>query len=390
VGLTALKYPFPFKAWLAMANDPDNTTIQNWEELHSFIWEELGLPFSDSLFVRSFNQNLPDQVNLVDHPHIGKAHAHDIIHTWGDYMHGRKRGFDREDATEAATLLKEHGISPKVWIDHASFAGNFIHGTRKGAIPKLTDSSGHDYDNFVYSLDVAHELGIRYVWNGTVTSVIGQDRELDFMAHKALSGGSAVKAVAKTVLNHLPVMPARFSESNDNRQYVARTFEDGRKMYCFPRYGTWKDADIDGLHSLIDPARIDELLSFGGTAIVYSHLGKRQSDKGGRSSHIPETTKNDLRNIRAEFDAGHLMVSSVSGMLDHLVLRDHLKIVGRTIDLRSDGIRFEKLKMSDLAGKHFSFSSNGMDLEKIKVCVDGVEVNFELRKENPKVFSIVF
>ena len=40
-----------------MANDPDNTVIEDWKELHSFIWEDLALPFGDSLFVRTFNAN---------------------------------------------------------------------------------------------------------------------------------------------------------------------------------------------------------------------------------------------------------------------------------------------------------------------------------------------
>ena len=118
-----LPYPYPYKAWLTMANDPDNTEMRDWEELHGFIWEELGLPFGDSLFIRSFNRNLPAQVNLQDHPKIAKAHLHDIIHTWGDYMHGRRRGFDREDALEAIDMLNEHGLQPRVWIDHASFMG---------------------------------------------------------------------------------------------------------------------------------------------------------------------------------------------------------------------------------------------------------------------------
>lgn len=389
MSLSVIKYPFPFKAWLSMANDPDNTTIADWEELHSFIWEELKLPFGDSLFVRSFNQNLPNQVNLVDYPQIGNAHLHDIIHTWGDYMHARKRGFDREDAIEAAALLNEKGISPRVWIDHASFAGNFIHGTHKGAMAKLTDSSGHDYKNFVYSLDVAHELGIRYVWNGLVTSVIGQDRELAFGDHRKQSGGSRLKASAKSILQQLPGISLAYV-APDNRQYYARTFEDGRQMYCFPRYGTWKAADIDGLHSLISPEKVSELLRTGGTSIVYSHLGKRHSAHAGRSSHIPESTKTDLRNIREKFNARELMVSPVSEMLDHLVLRDHLKIAGNKIDFRSDGIRFGKLSVEDLKDKYFSFNLNDTDQKSVKVSIDGIDVSFELRKETEKIVSIVF
>ena len=81
-----LKYPYPYRAWFTIANDPDNTLIRDWRELNSFIWDELELPLGNALFIKSFNNNLPDQVNLVDNPEISSQN-HDIIHTWGDYMH---------------------------------------------------------------------------------------------------------------------------------------------------------------------------------------------------------------------------------------------------------------------------------------------------------------
>ena len=69
-----LKYPYPFKSWFTVANDPDNTSINDWEELNSFIWKELKLPLSNSLFVESHNENLPDQVNLFDNPKIAEQY----------------------------------------------------------------------------------------------------------------------------------------------------------------------------------------------------------------------------------------------------------------------------------------------------------------------------
>ncbi len=306
MSVRVLKYPYPFKAWLTMANDPDNTRLADWQELHAFIWEELGLPFGDSLFVRSFNQNLPDQVNLEDNPEIGKGHLHDIIHTWGDYMHGRKRGFDREDAIDAASTLKQAGITPKVWIDHASFVGNMMHGTKKGAIHKLTDSSGHDYENFVYTLDIASDLGIRYIWNGEVTPVVGQDREMKFQDHVQQSGGNSLKASIKSGLQQIG--GASVYQAPDNRQYYKRKFEDGAELYCFRRYGTWQDADIDGLHNLINPDKIAELIKVGGTSVVYSHLGKRHAKHDGRKNHIPKATKADLHNLKKKFDAKEVML----------------------------------------------------------------------------------
>ena len=386
-----LKYPYPYKAWIAMANDPDNTVIEDWHELHDFIWKELELPFGDSLFVKSFNQNLPSQVNLEDNPEIGTAHHHDIIHTWGDYMHGRKRGFDREDAIEAAAVLKQKGISPKVWIDHASFIGNMIHGTNKGAKDKLLDSSGHVYQNFVYSLDIARELGIRYVWNGEVSGIIGQDRKLNFADHQLQSGGSTIKASAKSVLQQMPGIRMSYV-APDNSQYAKKKFADGSELYVFKRYGTWQDADIDGLHNLINPKRIDQLLSKGGTAIIYSHLGKRHSKDSGRKNHIPDTTRADLKNVKEKFTANELMVSSVSDLLDYLVLRDCIEIDASASEIRinPDGISFETLSSESLKGKTFSFHAKGFNLNSLKVFVHGNVVDVKPTVHSNATFSLAF
>jgi hypothetical protein len=386
-----LKYPYPYKGWLALANDPDNTVIEDWKELHSFIWEELELPFGDSLFVRSFNQNLPDQVSLETNPEIGSAHHHDIIHTWGDYMHARRRGFDREDAIEAAQTLKKAGIQPRVWIDHASFVGNMIHGTDKGAKDKLVDSSGHVYENFVYSLDVAKDLGIRYIWNGEVTDIVGQDRKLGFSDHKVQSGGSSLKASAKSVLQQVPGIRTGYV-APDNRQYFKKKFPDGSELYCFRRYGTWKDADIDGLHNLINPKKIDQLLQKGGTAIVYSHIGKRHPDGFGRKSHIPDSTRADLRNLKQKFDSKELMLSSISAMLDYLVIRDNLEVDSKNsiINFKPDGIRYENLSEDDLKGMHFSFLTKQLGTDSPKVVLDGKAVSVETEQHEGQITSIHF
>ncbi len=372
-----------------MANDPDNTELEDWRELHAFIWEELGLPFGDSLFVRSFNQNLPDQVNLSDNPEIAKSHLHDIIHTWGDYMHGRKRGFDREDAVEAMFLLEKHGVKPRVWIDHASFAGNMLHGTKKGSTPRVNDSSGYVYENFLYTLDLARKIGIRYVWNGEVTATIGQDRELNFSDYDRLHGGNALKAAVKSTLHRVPSDSGVFAQP-DNRQYYKHRFPDGAILYCFRRYGTWQDADINGLYNVIKPELIEQLIRSEGTSIVYTHLGKRHVDSMGNKKHIPKNTRSALKHLSAKFKSKELMISPVSEMLDYMVIRDNILVNPNKghIDFRSDGIRYQPLKISDLHGKIFSFNKGGFNTENLKVSVDEMSVEFQLMKESEGVFSI--
>ncbi|MFM1876873.1 MAG: hypothetical protein RL266_2610 [Bacteroidota bacterium] len=375
-----LKYPYPYKAWVAIANDPDNTIISDWNELHGFIWEELKLPFGDSLFVRSFNENLPEQVSLEKFPEIAQKHHHDIIHTWGDYMHARRRGFDREDAVEAVAVLKGAGITPRVWIDHASFVGNMIHGTTKGAQADLVDSSGHVYSNFVYSLDLAIQAGVRYIWNGEVTPIIGQDRAPD-TSDVELHSGNRLRAWGKVALNRLP----------DNRQYYPFQFSDGSKLYCFRRHGTWQEADIDGLGNLISQERIDQLIAKTGSMVVYTHLGKRHPRGINRSQHIPEQTRAGLKAIKDRFVSKQLMVSSVSEMLDYQVIRDHIQLNGNgNIEFRSDGIRFQTMTSMDLADKCFSFQSKALGSASPKVLIDGVEVNCQLIQNSDSILTVKF
>lgn len=384
MGLKIRKYPHPYKAWLTMANDPDNTTISAWDELHRFIWEELGLPFGDSLFVHSYNQNLPEQVNLFNHPHIASAHYHDIIHTWGDYMHARKRGFDREDAYDAVKLLDQANVKPSVWIDHASFAGNMMHGTNKGAVNELKDSSGVTYQNFVYTLDIAKELGIRYVWNGEVTKVAGQDRKTDFSDECLLSEGNLVKGLLRYINGRVRI-PGLQQRITDNRQYYPRKFPDGSQLYCFRRYGTWADADIDGLANVISTDKIDKLIRLGGTAVVYSHLGKRHSSGTQRESHIPVKTRDCLKHLAERFHHREIMISPTSKLLDYLVLRDHIVLQGSQVDFNADGIRFSELSPTELTGMTFSFSG-----QPDSVRVNGISVDVPIEAVGNGVYSITF
>jgi len=357
-----LAMPPPWRAWLTISNDPDNTLERDWQQLHDCIWQDLRLPFGDALFVRSFNCNLPGQVNLHDHPHIGAAHHHDSLHAWGDYVHARTRGFDRSDAVEAIALLRSHGLRPQVWVDHSTNPQNMLHNSRDGSTPRTVDGSGAVYTSFTYTLDLATELGIRYVWDGALTPVLGQDVPLSPWAWYRTRTPSRAKAFALLAwhwLTALGIAPGGRSlvthHPGVNSQYFAHTFGDGQTLYCFRRHGTWDDADIDGLAKLVSPAAVDELLERQGTCIAYTHLGKRRAGRSGDEQHIPPATRAALLNLRRRHEDRVLMLSPISTLLDYLVLRDGLAIApdGSWIDFRPDGIRFPTLGAADLGGHAF-------------------------------------
>tara|TARA_B100001939_G_C16889113_1_gene594508 strand:+ start:96 stop:1277 length:1182 start_codon:yes stop_codon:yes gene_type:complete len=390
------KYPYPYKAWFTIANDPDNTLIKDWRELNSFIWKDLKLPLANSLFLKSYNHNLPNQVNLNDYPEI-LSQKHDIIHTWGDYMHSRKNGFDRQDAVEACDMLLKHSINPRVWIDHSKFIGNLLHSSNKGSIPHTFDGSGIKYTNYVYSLDLIKKAGIRYIWDGKITNIVGQDRKISSYEYFKLECSSRFNTIIKTILNKI-VKSKKLRKKlrinkPENKQYYTYLFPDGNKLYCFTRYGNWKDSDIYGLGNIISPKKIDELISNQSTMVVYTHLGKRPKSKKEKHFHIPEATKKSLKNVSEKFKSKQLMVSPLSIMLDYLVLRDNIKLFPKKnlIEFCSDGIRYNQIQQSDLNGKKFSFNNNFFDLENIQVISNGKSLKFNIKIENEnKIFSIIF
>lgn len=383
-------YPFPAKAWLTLSNDPDNTRWPDWQELHRIIFEELELPFADSVFIKSYNEILKEQVDLAGHPEILAKHAHDTLHTWGDYQWAGARGFHRPDAVEALATIKGLGFTPRVWIDHSYFQGNMLHVSRYGSMPMISDRSGHSYPNPAYTLDLVKEAGVRYLWDGTITPVLGQDRPMSsWQLHRAREQSTtrvAMRRGQEVLRSWLGDERPRYH----NEAHHAHHFPDGQVFRVFQRYGHWDDADVDGLARTLAPERMDELIAMGGTCIAYTHLGKRNASRGDSDSHVPAATVNALRHVRRRWKEGSLAVSSTSRMLDYLVLRDRIIVdtAANTVDLRPDGITFQTLMPNDLAGHRFTVRS--VKADGLRVLCDGKEVQAELKDNGPEGVTITF
>ncbi|MBS2099087.1 hypothetical protein [Carboxylicivirga linearis] len=386
--MKVLKFPYPYKAWFTLCNDPDHTTPERWKIIHRLVWQELGLPFGDALFVSSHNQYLNDQVNLADHGQAILQHPYDILHSWGDFRHAGKRAFDREDAIKAIELLKAYGLEPRVWTDHSNFTGNFMHNSEMGAVRYTVDASGYRYENQRYSMDYAYDLGIRYIWDGKLSSVIGQGGS----HHNWVLRQKMIRFVSKIISK----LFAEYSYSIDPHEdlndltYKPLTFPDGHTFYVFRRYGLWKYADIDGLPKLVNKATLNQLIKKQGTCILYTHLGKMQKRlANGEQYIIPDATINALNLLRDSYEKQEIMLSPVSTLLDYCVIRDHIQIdnQNKVIRFTPDGIRFAKLNGEDLQNKKFSFignqSINDFSIE------TGTDCNYEII-QNQSVQTIKF
>jgi hypothetical protein len=375
-----------------MASDPDLTVIEDWEELDQTIWKQLALPFGDTFFSRSINEDCPRQVNLRDHPHILSSHLHDSMHTWGDYCRNRSRRFNRGDAMEDLAYMRQLGASPRVWIDHADFSGNLLHRPSCPAVWKRRDSAGYEYENHDYTLDLIEDAGVRYMWDGDVTEVVGQDRELPPEEWYDAPGRGAWKRSLMTSADRIAGRYLRragvrqFSYNPDaNKQYRKHTFPDGRSFYVFRRYGSWSLATIDGIAELLNDSFLERICRVQGTAILYSHLGKRLASRLGVGPHITPASKAAFEKLATLHRAGEIMVSPASRLLDYLVLRDHAAIQGNRIDFRSDGIAFRRVTPADLSGLSFGVASS---MPELIVTCEGSEVPYALRPHGHNVFLL--
>jgi hypothetical protein len=392
-----LPYPPPYRSWLAISSDPDATTIDGWKELHEFIWEELGLPLGDSCFLQSFNENLAEQVTLASNPAILQSHCHDTLHGWGDYLCSTTRRFHRGDAEAGVQALASIGFRPLVWTDHASRSGNVIHNAPDPALPILIDATGHHYENYEYSLDLVHKIGVRYLWDGRVESdILGQDRNIsrfEWYLNKR-PWASPLNSLAFAAVDKVSgplyayLNPELFSyRRHDNRQYREVQFPDGSRFYTFLRYGKWDLADIAGLGTLLSAQNLDRLVKVGGTSIVYTHLGKASSGRAPGERLIPEITRTAFRELAQRHKEGTIQISSTSKLLDYLVLRDHAVVSRNSVDFQSDGIRWDSLRPTDLSGHSFGLRGNPRDIE---FSCDGVPISPVVDKVSGDVYQVLF
>ncbi|MEO8589366.1 MAG: hypothetical protein ABI432_08370, partial [Flavobacteriales bacterium] len=211
-------------------------------------------------------------------------------------------------------------------------------------------------------------------WDGTVSPVIGQGRTMGSLRYHVEYTGS-FKAGLAHYLKHL--LASLFGVGIDFRRkyhgnslYRTHHFPDGSAMYVFQRFGSWPDGDIDGLGNVLAPERMEKLLKVGGFCLAYTHLGKRPSDRMQDPVHIPENTRAALHRVKDLYAKRDLMVSSVSDLLDHAVLRDHIQVdrPGKTIRFQEDGLAFSTVGLAELTGRSFSFFKKQLDPGSLRVC----------------------
>jgi hypothetical protein len=234
----------------------------------------------------------------------------DCLHSYGDLA------TTRAHAVRVLEELERHQLSLKVWIDHAQAATNFGADIMQGH----GDEPGHP----AYHADLTLRHGIRYVWRGRVTSVIGQDRSVGLLGLPSAlcprsSASALLKEAAKQTLGRLGSRKYRVHARN--RLLNPSHLRDGQPTVEFLRCNP-HPAGVDagdtgvGIGEVLSARFLDQLVARAGACLLYTHLGKLS----GRSFDAAAVRAwQRLAQYSAE---GRILVTTTRRLLDYTRLTE--------------------------------------------------------------------
>ena len=275
------RIPYPYRAMLAICSDLDETPDRR---MYCGIMRFLnttettamgpgaGLEAGDSIY---FDMP-PDQFAYWNTDDAGREMVRtlirsghiDCLHSYGDLA------TTRAHAGRALDELNRHGCRLEVWVDHAAAPTNFGADTMQGH----GDEPGHH----AYHSDLTTGQGVRYVWRGRVTSVIGQDVSPSlgglFDARQPLRSAKTVaKEAAKRVLARTG--SRKYAMHGHNRLMSKAKLRDGALVYeflrCNPHCGGVSSCDTGReIDRVLTDAMLERLADREGACVLYTHLGK--------------------------------------------------------------------------------------------------------------------
>lgn len=324
------KFPHPYRAALSICSDCDDTkTRKDFLTLQKFfntdektnIGRGLSLETGNSIFMFSdndhfsyFSGNQQDRLTIVE---LIKSGHIDCLHSYGE-----RKNFTREDAQLAIQELKKKNCFLRVWIDHRREGSNIGEHRTKG--------DGNNILSLCYHVDLTVAYGIRFVWVGALTPIIGQSSRhyLGFFSvfnprFPIRSSRKLIREVIKRLLGILGYHKCRIYATND--LVCPRNLGNGLKVYEFKRFYNHQDGfhNVDNLKSLgimLSKKTLQKLKDSEGYMILYTHFGKNFDC----SQLIPQQTQKSLRNLASEYKNGNIYVTTTSKLLNYYTVNKYL------------------------------------------------------------------
>lgn len=327
-GKVALRrFPYPYKAAIAICSDIDETeTTEEFLEIQRFLntkdttsmGKGVGLEIGNSFYFYGrdsgfcyFGRDERARGVIID---LIQAGYIDCLHSYGD---GTTR---RDEILRALDILHEADCRLEVWVNHYGARSNL--GRKFGYL--FGGCWGDDPSSDAYHADVTLDYGIRFIWIGATTRVIGQSP-----AHSSASLAtvfdpqyplrscvSLLKEIRKRTLGKWG--DERFALHWRNQLTQVARLGDGQQVHEFIRYcnhpvSVSQGATSRGLSYVISRRALERLKAVQGFMIVYTHLGKNSDCQ----QVIAQETQDALRNLEREYQDGEIYVTTTSKLLNY-------------------------------------------------------------------------
>lgn len=368
------KFPYPYKAMFAICSDLDETPNRKvyWESARYLnTGENTAMGAGVDLEVgNTIYFNMPkDQFSYWNTDDFGRAMIHnmiqsghiDCLHSYGDFATHRRH------AEKALEALSKNDCKLEIWIDHAIAPTNF------GA--EIMRGTGDLQNADAYHADLTIAAGVKYVWRGRVTSVIGQNTKRRYLgllrsSHMLPSMRTIMKEIAKTSLGQFNY--PKYSLHKNNNLYRNIVLRDKQPVIefirCNPHWGGVSSNDnAQGIADVITRRMLNNLIERNGVSILYTHLGKI------KNLDIPFNRRTcKAMEILSEYYHGKkILVASTNRLLNYLVAVQKVDVNIR----KKDGHSIIELIYGGSAKDLEGITIYTNDPEKSSLVVNGKQVN---------------
>ncbi len=371
-------FPFPYKAMFTICSDLDETPDSaSYFEIARFLNTKqdtsagrgVGLEIGNTIYFDMPDDqfaywNTDDSSREKVRSLIRSGHI-DSFHSFGDFA------TTRDHARRALDELAEHDCRIECWVDHAAARSNF------GADIMLGEGDVRASPS--YHADLTYKYGVRFVWRGRVTSVIGQNQRRWL---KGLFSATQPAATLKTIGTEWAkgalarVGNEKYAMHAANNVLRPAHLRDGSPVYefmrCNPYWGGVSGAaTADGLAEVLTGSFLQRLVERRGVCILYTHLGKtRQPDSIFTPGAV--AALRELSNLAEKRD---LLVTTTRRLLGYCLATDLVTVrMGKDGGGESVYLDTAALRQQDMPTDLGGISVYVDHAQSARVFVDGIEV----------------
>jgi hypothetical protein len=184
-----------------------------------------------------------------------------------------------------------------------------------------------------YHADLTLRHGVRYVWRGRTTSIIGQNAPITVRTlatifhteHPATSVRTMLKQAAKLSLGALG--NPRWDLHTRNRVCRPTRLRNGQPVWEFMRSnphwaGPGRGATAGELDDVLTPAMLAALVRSEGVCVLYTHLGKILNPR----YPLTASAQAAVSRLARMHEKGLIFVTTTHRLLRYLTVRDYVRV----------------------------------------------------------------